>query len=70
MQTTQWGYGAHVCLGKNIALLEINKVIPQILKSFRPRLAKPGSEGWRCISNVFVVQKDFEVILERRTAAA
>ena len=56
-----------MCLGKNIALLEINKVIPQILRSFRLRLKTPKTEGWRCISNVFTVQKEFEVIVERRS---
>jgi cytochrome P450 len=64
----EWGYGAHVCLGKNIALLEINKVVPQIFRSFSLRLANPKTDGWNCISSTFVVQKDFEIILERRSA--
>ncbi|KEF55246.1 uncharacterized protein A1O9_08900 [Exophiala aquamarina CBS 119918] len=63
-----FGYGAHVCLGKNIALLEINKLIPQILRKYRLRLARPNDAGggWSCTSHTFVQQRNFDVFVERR----
>ncbi|EXJ59424.1 uncharacterized protein A1O5_12305 [Cladophialophora psammophila CBS 110553] len=61
-----FGYGAHMCLGKNIALLEINKVIPQILLHYHLRLAHPEDGGWSCTSHTFVQQRKFHVIVERR----
>ena len=30
----QFGAGSRTCLGKNISLLEINKVLPQIVRNF------------------------------------
>ncbi|KAK6383773.1 hypothetical protein LTS17_003065 [Exophiala oligosperma] len=63
-----FGHGAHVCLGKNIALLEINKVIPQILRKYRLTLSHPNDAGggWSCTSHTFVQQRNFDVYVERR----
>lgn len=61
----QFGGGAHVCIGRNLAILEINKVLPQILRRYKFKLAYPGRPMQRN-STFFVVQKGLEVQMERR----
>ena len=64
----QFGYGAHMCLGKNIALLEITKVVPQIVQAFDMEFATVETGGLpiSCISHTFVAQKNFYVLCKRR----
>ncbi|EUC39786.1 hypothetical protein COCMIDRAFT_110588 [Bipolaris oryzae ATCC 44560] len=40
----QFGGGARTCIGKNISLCEMYKVIPQLLRSFELQLSDPRSE--------------------------
>lgn len=37
-----FGAGTRTCIGKNISLLEISKVIPQLLRRYDFELARPG----------------------------
>ncbi|KAL5358091.1 cytochrome protein [Aspergillus floccosus] len=50
-----FGAGSRTCIGKNISLLEMSKVVPQLYRKFEFKLAHPGemvtSEDW------FVKQK-------------
>lgn len=51
-------------------MLEITKLIPQVVSRFEMQLAHPEDGGWRCRSNTFVSQKDFEVICYKRELKA
>ena len=61
----QFGGGSHVCIGRNLALLEMNKVLPQILRRYKLELVRPG-QPMKKHSSFFVVQKGLKVKLERR----
>ncbi|KAI1086184.1 cytochrome P450 [Rostrohypoxylon terebratum] len=61
----QFGGGAHVCIGRNLALLEINKVIPRLLRDFEFQLAYPGRE-LKAKATFFVVQEGLEVYISRK----
>ncbi len=61
----QFGGGAHVCIGRNLALLEINKVLPRLLRDYRFELVHPGRE-LQAHATFFVVQEGLEVYIERK----
>ncbi|KAH9909692.1 cytochrome P450 [Xylariomycetidae sp. FL2044] len=61
----QFGGGSHVCIGRNLALLEINKVIPRLLRDFEFRLVDPSRE-LKAKATFFVVQEGLEVYISRR----
>lgn len=65
----QFGGGSHLCIGRNLALLEINKVLPRLLRDFRFRLVHPHRE-LRAKATFFVVQDGLDVYIERKTPAA
>ncbi|PWY65419.1 pisatin demethylase [Aspergillus eucalypticola CBS 122712] len=59
-----FGAGSRVCLGKNIALLEISKLVPEFLRRFEVTLVDPSKytlrPGW------LVLQEGLDVKLEVR----
>ncbi|KAI0201182.1 cytochrome P450 [Astrocystis sublimbata] len=61
----QFGGGAHVCIGRNLALLEINKVCPRLLRDFDFALVNPTGE-LKAKATFFVVQEGLEVYISRR----
>ncbi|KAI1135597.1 cytochrome P450 [Hypoxylon sp. FL0543] len=61
----QFGGGSHVCIGRNLALLEINKVIPRLLRDFEFELVYPGRE-LKAKATFFVVQEGLEVYISRK----
>ncbi|ORY72116.1 cytochrome P450 [Pseudomassariella vexata] len=64
----QFGGGSHVCIGRNLALLEINKVIPRLLRDFKFELVHPNRE-LKAKATFFVVQEGLEVYIERKNVA-
>ncbi|KAL0472552.1 cytochrome P450 [Neurospora intermedia] len=60
----QFGGGSHLCIGRNLALLEINKVVPRLLRDYRFELAHPG-RGLKATASFFVVQSGLEVFVRR-----
>lgn len=64
-----FGLGSRTCIGKNISLLEISKLIPHLVRNFEINLANaeaklgglPSRTAW------FVKQKDFNVSIRERT---
>ncbi|KAK4224636.1 cytochrome P450 [Podospora fimiseda] len=60
----QFGGGSHLCIGRNLALLEINKVVPRLLRDYRFELAHPG-RPLKANASFFVVQSGLEVYVRR-----
>lgn len=61
----QFGGGSHVCIGRNLALLEMNKVLPTLLRRYEFELEHPDRE-MKKHSSFFVVQSGLEVKMKRR----
>lgn len=61
----QFGAGARTCIGKNISLLEIYKLVPTFLRNFEVELEKPDAE-WTTHNAWFVRQLDFNTKFSRR----
>ncbi|KAB8229879.1 cytochrome P450 [Aspergillus alliaceus] len=61
----QFGAGARTCIGKNISLMEIYKLIPSFLRRFDVRLASPDQE-WKLWNAWFVRQYNFKTIFTPR----
>ena len=57
-----------MCLGKNIAVMQLNKVIPELVLNLDFELVGgPGAE-WTLLNDWFVRQKDFRVKIATRSA--
>jgi len=61
----KFGAGARTCLGKNISLFEITKLVPQILKNWRVELEDLDGE-LRYRDHWFVKQEGLVCRLRRR----
>ncbi|KAI1337076.1 cytochrome P450 [Xylariaceae sp. FL0016] len=61
----QFGMGSRTCIGKNISLLEIYKVIPSLLRRFEISFKDPSQE-WKLINAWFVKQSNFHTMFEMR----
>lgn len=61
----QFGMGSRTCIGKNISLLEIYKVVPSLLRRFEIGFKDPRVE-WELINAWFVKQQNFDVMFSRR----
>jgi cytochrome P450 len=61
----QFGAGARTCLGKNISLMEMSKLVPQLLRRYHVQLADPTAE-WELHDYWFVKQEGLRCILTRR----
>ncbi|EMD01129.1 hypothetical protein BAUCODRAFT_118842 [Baudoinia panamericana UAMH 10762] len=62
----QFGAGARTCIGKNISLLEIYKLVPTFLRNFEVQLEKPDAE-WKTHNGWFVRQLDFNTVFKKRS---
>ncbi|KAI0405100.1 cytochrome P450 [Xylaria palmicola] len=61
----QFGMGARTCIGKNISLLEMYKLVPSLLRRFDIRFKDP-SQDWKTVNAWFIKQQNFQIIFERR----
>jgi len=61
----QFGMGARTCIGKNISLLEIYKLVPTVLRRFEVQLEHPKLE-WTVHNAWFVRQLDFRTVFRKR----
>lgn len=59
-----FGAGSRICLGKNIALLEISKLVPELLRRFEITLVDP--KRYRLQPGWLVLQKGLDVKLRMR----
>jgi cytochrome P450 len=60
-----FGAGNRTCVGKNISLMEMQKVVPQLLRYFEFRLVEQEKE-WRTLNRWFNTQKGLEVYVRSR----
>ncbi|KAM0548822.1 hypothetical protein ACHAPJ_009678 [Fusarium lateritium] len=60
-----FGAGARTCVGKNISLLELYKLVPTILRIFELELVNPDTP-WKLHNAWFVRQMGFNVRLKER----
>ncbi|EXJ65883.1 uncharacterized protein A1O5_10859 [Cladophialophora psammophila CBS 110553] len=60
-----FGAGSHTCIGKNISLLEMYKLVPALLARFEIEFAD-ASKPWKLHNAWFVKQSEFRVRLRRR----
>lgn len=61
----QFGAGARTCIGKNISLLEVYKVVPAFLRRFDIELEHPEKD-WTTCNAWFVRQLDFNTKFKMR----
>ena len=61
----QFGGGSHVCIGRHLATLEMNKVLPQLLRRYDIELMQPG-KVLEHHSSFFVVQRGLKVYMKVR----
>ncbi|KAJ6125871.1 hypothetical protein N7471_010364 [Penicillium samsonianum] len=63
-----FGIGSRTCIGKNISLLEMSKLIPVLVRDFAFELSRDNRvDGWRTRARWFVKPRDFKVIPMRKT---
>ncbi|KAL8709010.1 MAG: hypothetical protein Q9220_006219 [cf. Caloplaca sp. 1 TL-2023] len=62
----QFGAGSHTCLGKNISLLEMYKLVPSFLRTFEITLDDPGKD-WTFWNIGFIEVADVNVRVRRRS---
>ena len=65
LMTFQFGGGSHLCIGRNLALLEMNKLLPQLIRRYHMELVNPG-KPLKSHTTFFVVQKGLDVRLSKR----
>ncbi|KAI1178377.1 cytochrome P450 [Nemania sp. FL0916] len=61
----QFGMGSRTCIGKNISLLEMYKLVPSLLRRFEIRFKDPNQE-WKTVNAWFIKQQNFMTLFERR----
>ena len=60
-----FGAGTRTCIGKNISLIEVYKVIPSLLRNFGVQLVEPDKE-WQTKNSFFVFQTGMNCTLKKR----
>lgn len=60
-----FGAGKRTCLGKNIAMLELHKVVPAVFMRYDIELAEPDKE-WTTVNSWIVRQTGLNVTLSRK----
>lgn len=63
-----FGAGSRTCVGKHISLMELHKVVPQLLRRYRIELADPEVD-WEVTNRWFVQQHGLNCVLKTRVVA-
>jgi cytochrome P450 len=64
----QFGAGPRICLGRHISLMQIVKLIPELMRVYDFRLAKPEKE-WEVLGHWITKQTGLDMIFTKRTIA-
>jgi cytochrome P450 len=65
-----WGYGARICLGRDIAMMELMKAPLQFLRTFNPRVVDSQKPARKVFTGVVNYYRDFHMTIERREVKA
>ncbi|EWC46032.1 hypothetical protein DRE_04825 [Drechslerella stenobrocha 248] len=60
-----FGSGTRICIGRNISMLEIYKLVPTLLLKFNFELAEPEKD-WTLFNSVFVHQRNLKITVRLR----
>jgi hypothetical protein len=60
-----FGAGKRTCLGRNIAMLELHKLVPAVLLRYKMQLADENKE-WKLRNSWIISQEGVDVIIKRR----
>ncbi|KAI9048140.1 hypothetical protein LZ554_007935 [Drepanopeziza brunnea f. sp. 'monogermtubi'] len=63
-----FGMGSRTCIGKNISLLEMSKVVPQLVRKFDFELDEECKGQLKCLNRWFVKQTNFKAMVLARKA--
>lgn len=63
------GNGARMCIGRNLALVEVHKFLAQLLRNFDVAFENPD-KPWRIHSQWFLVQSDMRMMITSRRGKA
>jgi cytochrome P450 len=61
----QFGAGARNCIGKNLAMMQLTKIIVELYRNFQITLVNPD-KTWKVSGGWLTRQTDMDVILTRR----
>ncbi|KAL6408615.1 putative cytochrome p450 pisatin protein [Ilyonectria robusta] len=61
----QFGMGSRLCLGKNISLMEMSKLLPQLLRNFDFELVDSGAD-WKVSNFWFAKQSEMDCYVTKR----
>ena len=64
----QFGAGARTCIGKNISIMEMSKLVPLLLRKFEFELSDPSKE-WKLHAYWFVSQSGLICRIKKRELA-
>ncbi|KAI1627312.1 cytochrome P450 [Exophiala viscosa] len=59
-----FGHGKRACIGRNISMLEISKLVPQLLRHYTLSFVRPEQE-WKVHGGWFVWQTGFEAFISK-----
>ncbi|KAK1962291.1 cytochrome P450 [Colletotrichum sublineola] len=62
-----FGTGRWMCAGKQVALMELNKIFWELLRQFDFQLAEPHNAGWKETSSVVFTHRDMWVKITEAT---
>lgn len=62
-----FGYGRFGCLGRPVAMLELNKAIPELVRRFKWQVARP-EKPWTGICAGYWLHDDMDFVVTERTA--
>lgn len=61
----QFGGGSHVCIGRHLAMFELNKILPEMFRRFEMKLVNPD-KPLKHLTRLFYTQEGLHITLKKR----